>query len=242
MEKLITTASIATCMNDVYNCYDKLYARANIPPIYSETSFDTFLIETEEQRKAHAKCTQNLDRSLYLCGPVGTGKTHLAVSILKKYLADGFAGMFINAVRLLERLRPPFNEAELMDMAETVEVLVLDDFGMQKDTDWTYEQLACLLNERYMSEKLTLVTSNLTLEMIEADGIQGKRIASRIKEMCDILLIRGDDYRDKIARSKVKRKTVNIMPYIALEKGKSDANVSADQTSAMLAKLRGNRG
>jgi DNA replication protein DnaC len=183
---------------------DKRLIEANIPSLYMKLSFETYEPANDSQSNALDRCGNvwRGQKGMYLCGQVGIGKTHLAVSILMQNLAlfDDCDGYFCRVTELLQKLRPPYNDTELMDKIESVDVLVLDDLGVQKDSEWTYEQITYVLDTRLVNELTTIVTSNLTLEALAKDNLECRRIVSRIKQMCDIVLIRGDDYRDKMAR------------------------------------------
>ncbi len=80
---------------------------------------------------------------------------------------------------------------------ENADVLVVDDFGVQRDSPWEQETLYNLVDARYEAEKFTIFTSNVDPKSALAD-IAGGRVLSRIKEMCTILELTGHDYREKL--------------------------------------------
>ncbi|HQL84232.1 MAG TPA: ATP-binding protein, partial [Spirochaetota bacterium] len=144
---------------------------------------------------------------LFLWGNPGTGKTLLASIILTELIIrHAVEGRFISISRnLFKTLQESFHEGSETfgdsgkiekELAE-VDILVVDDFGIQKDTEWKQETLYDLVDARYEAEKFTIFTSNNNPHKAFKDLSQG-RILSRIKEMCRILEISGEDYRDKL--------------------------------------------
>ena len=77
-----------------------------------------------------------------------------------------------------------------------MDVLVIDDFGVQRDSPWEQETLYNLIDARYEAEKFTIITSNNNPEKSLKELSEG-RILSRIREMCRILELSGEDYREK---------------------------------------------
>jgi DNA replication protein DnaC len=78
-----------------------------------------------------------------------------------------------------------------------VDVLVIDDFGVQRDSAWEQETLYNLVDARYEAEKFTIITSNNNPEKSMKEFSEG-RVLSRIKEMCRIMELSGKDYREKL--------------------------------------------
>jgi DNA replication protein DnaC len=149
-----------------------------------------------------------VDRGLLLMGNIGVGKTHLAVSILKCLTERGFNCLFYEFGSLLKEIQDSYNPntftSELSVLAPVLnaDVLVLDELGASKPTDWVRDTMAHIINTRYNDKKLTIFTTNYldqrpnereeTLE----DRI-GSRLRSRLFEMCKTVMIDGRDYRLK---------------------------------------------
>jgi len=153
-----------------------------------------------------------VDRGLLLSGSVGVGKTHLAVSILKGLTERGFSCLFYEFGTLLKEIQDSYNtftqssELGVLSPVLNVDVLVLDELGASKPTDWVRDTMAHIINTRYNERKFTIFTTNYlddrpndreeTLE----DRI-GVRVRSRLYEMCKTVIIDGKDYRRTFDRA-----------------------------------------
>jgi DNA replication protein DnaC len=140
---------------------------------------------------------------LFLIGPSGTGKTTLISRVARDAINSGITVVWYSTPHLLNTIRNTFNPSqphhlnylEMLDTLNNVEVLVLDDIGAERTTDWALEQFYNILNARYEEEKVVLMTSNLGLNELQ-DQI-GSRCASRIAGLCngDPILVEGRDHR-----------------------------------------------
>lgn len=135
--------------------------------------------------------------SLLLLGPTGTGKTHQAYGAVSALAQSGaaFSWTFVTAADAYARLRPRprvDSEEEFLRLAN-VAVLILDDLGAAKATDWTEEVNYRLINHRYEHELTTLITSNVPVGQLKA-GL-GDRVASRLVEMATRAVLTGPDRR-----------------------------------------------
>ena len=141
-------------------------------------------------------------RGFFLYGPPGTGKTLLACIMLNELLLHrARPGRFLTLSRFLQRLRDTFSEESrdygqtwpVIEEMATIPYLILDDLGTQLNTEWVKEQLYNLIDARYSEERLTIVTTNHPLEEIRE--ISEGRIYSRLVEMCQLVEMSGEDYR-----------------------------------------------
>ena len=137
---------------------------------------------------------------LLLKGNCGTGKTHLAVAILRETAEAGIPGMFVVVPNLLAKLRASFGQkdgkaAELVETAKNAPLLVLDDLGAEDPKAWVIELIYVLINHRYEHMLPTIITTNYDGKRI-AD-VFGLRVASRLAEMTVPVNIRAEDYRMK---------------------------------------------
>jgi DNA replication protein DnaC len=150
-------------------------------------------------------------RGILFSGPPGLGKTHLSVGILKALHQAGHRkGLFCYYQQLLKDIQNSWNpqtsttELQVLEPIFDAEVLVLDDLGSVKPTDWVWDMVSMILNTRYNQKSVTIVTTNfenrpsgaLGAPMTLGDRI-GDRMRSRLLEMCREVKMQGQDYREK---------------------------------------------
>jgi len=129
---------------------------------------------------------------LLLHGPAGCGKTGLAVSILWAAWEQGVGGRFVLAPALLEACRAYAAEPhgpDPLDALRTTPLLVLDDVGAQRLTEFAEERLYVLVHARHANRRRTVVTTNLPPEALD-DGLSA-RIAWRLRELCQPLAVKA---------------------------------------------------
>ena len=132
-------------------------------------------------------------RNLVLLGPVGTGKTHAALAAARERALAGDVVRFYPVVELLDHLRPSGPEGTYGHLAD-LDLLVVDDLGTERATDWTDERLGALINRRWMEERPTIVTTNLEGPALLA--ALGERAYSRLTGSGTVALrLTGQDRR-----------------------------------------------
>lgn len=154
-----------------------------------------------------------VDKGLLFVGDTGTGKTHLAVAALRELIATkSVAGLYANFTELVQALQMTFDggsrtREEIITPVIEAELLVLDELGAAKPTPWVMDLLYYVINARYMQRRITICTSNRrdTGESAGEDGMLRSEesladrislpVRSRLYEMCQVVEIRGDDYR-----------------------------------------------
>jgi DNA replication protein DnaC len=139
---------------------------------------------------------QNTTRNLLLLGNIGVGKTHAAFVAARLAYDRGSSFGFWPVVELLDALRPGGNETT-MDRALTVDLLILDDLGGERPTDWTGERLYALVNRRWLERRPIIATSNLDARngqgrLVDAIGL---RVYSRLVQDAVLYKIGGKDRR-----------------------------------------------
>lgn len=144
---------------------------------------------------------------LTLTGNVGTGKTHVAVGLVKLACGLGIEARFLTMTELLASIKATYDrgrgEAELLDELATLPLLALDDLGTENPTSWARDRLYGLVNRRYLARRPTVVTTNLGLEVL-ADRL-GERTISRLWGASLAVNFRGADYRERAKREALAR-------------------------------------
>ena len=162
---------------------DARLQRQWVPPISCGCSFDTFIPDNEEEREHLEKCKKwagNPRGVALLRGDIGTGKTHLAVAILR----DFGSGKFVAQRKLLElfneaaRFKGGEKAAENLKKIYDTHLLVLDDVGVSSCSPRDIDLLQMLITQRYEETKPTVITTNLDSEGLK--DLLGKRIVNRL--------------------------------------------------------------
>lgn len=199
----------------------RLLEAARIPPRYLHCTLQGYVAGDSELSKWIAKREAQIvldefpsldGRGLLFVGAVGVGKTHLAVAILRELIERyQVRGLFYQFGALLRQIQDSYNPvsqtSELKVLAPVFEadVLVLDELGASKPTNWVRDTMMQIINTRYNDKKLTIFTTNYLDERrsdTDTRETLEERISvplrSRLYEMCRTVVIEGRDYRKRL--------------------------------------------
>ncbi|HNY26974.1 MAG TPA: ATP-binding protein [Candidatus Sumerlaeota bacterium] len=185
---------------------------ARIPVRFQSKSFESYKTERHAKRKLVLQAAEAFvssfnfnagpPRGLLIEGVVGCGKTHIAIAILREVIQKGYTGLYYNMVDLLSDIRSTYgdateaSESDLLEEVNAPDLLVLDDLGAEKTSEWVNDRLYLIVNRRYESGKPVVVTTNLSLD--ELIRKVGERTVSRLCEICETFApFPDEDYRRK---------------------------------------------
>jgi DNA replication protein DnaC len=204
---------------------DRQLKNLRIPPRYAHCTLANFDPVSPRHRQALEKAmhfcsgyphqSENEGLGLLLTGTNGVGKTHLAVATLRELAAKGASGEFWDFNELMREIKRSYDpetrttEMQVLDPVVEVAVLLLDDLGAWKITDWMNDTLFYVLNSRYLARRPTVITTNFqdvtSQEALHADPLVrreflvdriGQRLRSRLAEMCLRVQLDGGDFRE----------------------------------------------
>jgi DNA replication protein DnaC len=217
----------------VTRCDCRLQARAQslldaarIPKRYEHCELSNFEFDGAHRGLASARLAAcrfvedyPIDNTgLLIIGSIGVGKTHLAAGIVKELIrSKGISCLFYDYRELLKQIQNSYNdsvkatELEVLRPVFETEVLLLDELGAVKPTDWVWDTVSLILNTRYNDKRTTIITTNFddkpagfvagprgaARDETLGDRI-GERMRSRLHEMCRIVKMDGEDFRQTV--------------------------------------------
>jgi len=170
---------------------------------------DNHTVPQMEQMRKYAEHWEEMRRQnvgLLLWGPPGSGKSFAAACIANariecyEKVRMTTLGMVLNR---LPALTPQQKEDYLKEL-RTCDLLVLDDFGMERRTDYAREQVFSIVDGRYQAKKPLIITTNLTLhDLKSAQDIDDRRVFDRVLEMCVPVCFDGESQRKALLQGKM---------------------------------------
>lgn len=208
-----------------------LFNAAKIPSRFYDATFDNFIATSDSTQKgALAQARFLLKnyrkeswRGLLFMGGVGVGKTRLVCTMVRHYtLTHGIPCLFKDFSALLSEIKAGYDqglsESHVLDRINSVDILVVDELGKGRGSDWEINILDTIISNRYNMRKTTIFTTNYTdskhttyrekttarsategvQEFVKLETLEQRvlpRIYSRLREMCDFVEIKGGDFR-----------------------------------------------
>jgi len=209
--------------------------RARIPKRYEHCDFESYSTDVGKTQQQTESLKQAMmlvqgfvreypgssEKGLLFMGHSGVGKTHLAVAALKELIHRGHAGLFCDYRELLKEIQASYNpasestEMKILEPIRTVEIMVLDDLGASKPSDWVRDIVGIVLNARYNENRTTIITTNYLdnpategettrlpngklIAPTREDALEqriGSRMRSRLYEMCRTVEVSAPDFR-----------------------------------------------
>ena len=203
-------------MQEFANKVDKIIKNSKMSKRNLNYKFDNFEVNSNNKKvyqslkNYNEKLVNEVERKgLILVGNNGVGKTHLACSIANELIKNGIPIIYGTLINLLAELKNTYDvynnisEMKIIKLYEKVDLLIIDDLGKEKPSEWGLEKLFTIINSRYENNLPVIITTNYDQKsLIDRLSINGeietaKSIISRLYEMCYLVKIEDRDHRIK---------------------------------------------
>lgn len=196
---------------------ESILGKSGIKKRYLSRTIDSFSV-TAENKKSFEVATDYIKnfreyftqgKGLYLEGPCGTGKTHLAIAIALAIINTGVPVICKTSIDILGDIKRCYErnsevtEEEVLEAYKTVDLLIIDDLGKEQVTEWSVPVLYSILNERYEALLPTIITTNYNTTALaeklsaKGDAETATAIISRFVENSKRVTMSWADYRRK---------------------------------------------
>lgn len=186
---------------------------AEIPKRYRGCRFENFDRYTQKLTRNVAILRQLCSerRGVVIFGPVGCGKTHLAVAHLVSFIEAGARCGFVGAADYVHRVQGAYGNAKEIttEMAGDRQAILLDDLGAERGTETARASLFYLVDQLYCAKKRIIVTSNLSAKELYSFE---PRLASRLGEMSAFVELDAEDFRLRNAAQRQKADRCKVIP------------------------------
>ena len=203
-------------MQEFANKVDKIIKNSKMSKRNLNYKFENFEVNSNNKKVYQSlkeyseKLANSVERKgLILVGNNGVGKTHLACSIANELIKNGIPIIYGTLINLLAELKNTYDvdnnisEMKIIKLYEKVDLLIIDDLGKEKPSEWGLEKLFTIINSRYENNLPVIITTNYNQNsLINRLSINGeietaKSIISRLYEMCYLVKIEDRDHRIK---------------------------------------------
>lgn len=181
---------------------------------YRDARFSSYTVVNQNQRvyqiaKKYAENFRKMmkdNQGIIFWGPVGTGKSFTAACIANELLSVQVPVIMTSFVKILQNLQAQQDEAAYISILNNASLLILDDLGTERNTDYALEKVYNVIDSRSREAKPMILTTNLTLsEMLDIEDIRYKRIYDRIFETCLPVEVAGESFRKISAEQRFDR-------------------------------------
>jgi DNA replication protein DnaC len=170
---------------------------SGMPERFANQSLSTYFVDKQNanQVRIYEFCCDYADnfseikktgRSFLMLGKVGTGKTHLSVGIALQIMKNGYSAVFTSASKMLRAIKDTYrkdsdySESDVIKKYTSCGLLIVDEVGVQRGSEYEKDMLFDVINERYESVKPTIILSNLAIDEVKL--FLGERVFDRLRE------------------------------------------------------------
>lgn len=159
----------------------------------------------------HFETFREKGQGLLLFGDVGTGKTFASACIANQLIDEGHSVLMVSFPRLIAKIqREAFGKTDYIEKVAKYDLLIVDDLGVERSTEYMQEQVWAIVDARYRAKKPMVVSTNLTAEQLKhPEDVMAARIYGRILERCLPIRFEGQDRRKQNASYKEMLEILN---------------------------------